>query len=106
MTEFNKQGFPIIKLYDDYFDIKAIDYWEFRSFKYSEANNIEFSNETDMPFYAPILSIFISRNEPHRLKFFKNNGGDWEYLSSPKVDKEFVSIINEIKKRCGLNFTK
>ena len=23
-----------------------------------------------------------------------------------KVDKEFVSIINEIKKRCGLNFTK
>ncbi|MFZ9956522.1 MAG: hypothetical protein ACO3E1_10420 [Flavobacteriales bacterium] len=106
MIEFNKKGFPIIKLHDEHFEIKAIDYWEFRSFKYSEVNKIEFSNETEMAFHMPLLSIFLSRNEPHRLKFFKNNGADWEYLSSPKVDNEFVSIINEIKKRCGLNFTK
>jgi len=106
MIEFNKKGFSIIKLHADYFEIKAIDYWEFRNFKYSEVNKIEFSNETDIAFHMPLLSIFLSQNEPHRLKFFKNNGADWEYLSSPKVDKDFVSIINEIKKRCGLNFLK
>ena len=32
---FEEKGYPIIKVYDDYFEIKAIDYWEFRKFDFS-----------------------------------------------------------------------
>lgn len=38
---FEAKGYPIIKVYKDYFEIKAIDYWEFRTFNYSEVKSIE-----------------------------------------------------------------
>ena len=32
---FEAKGYPIIKVYNDYFEIKAIDYWEFRKFEFN-----------------------------------------------------------------------
>lgn len=32
LAEFKIKGYPIIKVYENYFEIKAIDFWEFRKF--------------------------------------------------------------------------
>lgn len=37
----HEKGYPIIKLYEDYFEIKAIDYWNFRTFRYSDIQEIK-----------------------------------------------------------------
>jgi len=99
--EFKKPGFPIIRLNEDYFEVKAIDYWDFRSFRYDEVVKIKFYKESDSSRLWLLQAIFPALN-PHILKFYKKNGGDWEYQSSHEEDKEFLAILTEIEKRCKL----
>lgn len=41
---FNQETYPILKIYEDHFEIKAIDFWEFRQFEYSKVLSIECLN--------------------------------------------------------------
>lgn len=101
MEEFNKKGFPIVKLHDDNFEIKAIDYWEFRTFKYSEIVKIDYYHNTEK--WWGFIRGMSSRFEPHKLKIIKANGADWIYNSPSEYSKEFAIVLREIVKRCGLD---
>ena len=103
MEEFNKKGFPIIKLLDDCIEIKAIDYWEFKTFKYSEILKIDYYQTNQKYWYLNFLQIFsYSRFEPHKLKIFKKNGADWTFNTTEQHNNEFDSFIKKIKDRCDL----
>ena len=41
---FIKKGFPSIKVFENHFEIKAVDYWEYRKFKFSETAEINHYN--------------------------------------------------------------
>jgi hypothetical protein len=104
MEEFNQKGFPIIKLHDDCFEIKAIDYWEFRTFKYSEILKIEYFHINEKYWYLNIFRVFsYSRFEPSKLKVYKQNGADWTYNSPTEFNKEFNAFIKKIRTRCGID---
>ena len=103
MDEFNKKGFPIIKLRDDCFEIKAIDFWKFKTFKYSEILEIDYYQTNQKYWYLNILQVFsYSRFESYKLKIFKKNGADWTYNTAKQHDNEFDDFIKKIKYRCNL----
>jgi hypothetical protein len=103
MEEFNKKGFPIIKLHDDHFEVKAIDYCEYRTFNYSEVVRIEYDDSSDKFWGWPVVRLLMSRFGPYKLKLYKQNGADWSYDSPTNHDKEFELFTQKIKARCGLN---
>jgi len=100
MEEFNQKGFPIIKLHDDCFEIKAIDYWEYRTFKYSEVIEIDYYSNKDKWWNS--LSL-LSNFEPYKLKIIKENGADWVYDAPRKYSAEFALIVKVLIERCGLD---
>ena len=102
MDEFNKEGFPIIKLKDNCFEIKAIDYSEFRTFNYSEIVDINYFNDSGDFWFWPILSILESIYGTYKLKVIKKNGADWIYKTPSKYNKEFASVVQEIITRSSI----
>lgn len=101
---FENKGFPIIKMYKDYFEIKAIDYWDFRTFKYEELKEIELVNPKDkwwnqLDIATSWAGLVFSGNDPVKLKVIKKNNGEWEYQASSKFSFEFREVIMEINKR-------
>ncbi|MCR9173337.1 MAG: hypothetical protein NXI10_12630 [bacterium] len=105
MIEFRKEGFPIIRLSDEFFEVKAIDYWEFRRFKYKEVVKINYWKEADKGnwiLFGPIHQIYAGM-DTYQLKIFKENGGDWTYKTRSKnSDTEFEALIEQLKIRCGI----
>ena len=99
MEEFNKKGFPIIKWFDDHFEVKAIDFWEFRSFNYSDVIKIDYYKNTDDYALWPTTYLLIKYFSPFNLKIVYPNGGDWTYKSPTKYNEEFASVVSEIMKR-------
>lgn len=100
-TIFSKKSYPVIKLYDNYFEIKAIDYSKFRQFNYSELKEIKLIDHKQKWWFklyslTSFSSQIYSANDPIQLKIFKKNGGEWEYKTSNKYDSAFYSVINEI----------
>ena len=59
---FEAKGYPIIKVYTDYFEIKAIDYWEFRTFNFSEVKSIEII-DTRKKWYFQLYQVLFSTLE-------------------------------------------
>lgn len=105
MEVFHKTGFPIIRLSDAFFEVKAIDYWEFRRFDYSEVVKIDYWKEADKGNWALFGSIahIYAATDTFQLKIFKNNGGEWTYKTKSKTaDNEFEAIIEQLKRRCGI----
>lgn len=107
MKEFNKKGFPIIRLHEDHFEVKAIDYWEFRSFTYEEVVAIDYYNNKNKWWWPLVASssiqvAYFSHYEKYRLKIVKENGGDWTYYAPHYYDESFVNFLEELIKRCGL----
>ena len=101
---FKESGYPIIKVYENYFEIKAIDYWEFRKFDFSEVKNIEIKNPTHNLLYQFYLftSLFaqlFSGNEPNSLKINLKNNGDWSYTCTNKKNPNFENILKLIKQK-------
>lgn len=106
MEAFHKSGFPSIRLCDEFFEIKAIDYWEFRKFLYSEVVTIKYWKESDNGNWALFGSIqmIYANTDTFKLKIIKDNGGDWTYETKSKTsDPEFEAILMQIKKRCGID---
>ena len=101
---FKESGYPIIKVYENYFEIKAIDYWEFRKFDFSEVKNIEIKNPTHNLLYQFYLftSLFaqlFSGNEPNSLKIHLKNNGDWSYICTNKKNQNFENILKLIQQK-------
>lgn len=95
MDDFDKEGFPKIKLREDYFEIKDVDFWEYRRFKYSDVVKINFAKNLDWTFGLLLVLMFT---EPYKLKIFTENTS-WSYKTSRKFDKDFVFVIKEIARR-------
>ncbi|OUS01079.1 hypothetical protein A9Q86_10070 [Flavobacteriales bacterium 33_180_T64] len=99
-----KKGFPTIKLYENHFEIKAIDYWEFRGFKYSELKELKLVNPKNNWWYRLYIATswagrVFAGDDPIKLKVIKKNNGDWEYQTSSKYNLEFRKVIMEINNR-------
>ena len=105
---FKKKGFPILNLYDTYFEIKAIDHWEFRRFNYSEIKEVTLVNPNSGMWALLYLSMnwytrILSKNDPFKLIVLKKNGGDWEYQVSNNQSSEFSRILKKINNRSATN---
>lgn len=101
---FESKGYPIIKVYNDYFEIRAIDYWEFRKFEFNNVKKIELykPSEKISPLTLSVISIFqhiFEKLEPNKLIITLQNDGNWEYLSSNKYNEKFNEIIKQIKSK-------
>ena len=101
---FEAKGYPIIKVYNDYFEIKAIDYWEFKKFEFNYVKKIELykPSENISPITLSIYSIFkhlFEKHEPNKLIITLQNEGNWEYLSSNKYNEDFNKIIRLINSK-------
>ena len=101
---FEKTGFPSIKLFDEHFEIKAVDYWEYKSFRYSEVKQIlhYYSNNNwwrqlfiNMLYTARIFA----ENDPKILEVKLKNGGDWTYKTSNSQNSQFSEILKLIRGR-------
>lgn len=98
------KGYPIIKAYTGYFEIKAIDYWEYRTFNFSEVKSIEYYNPnnnwwTKIYMLTSLTAQIFSKNDPWLLKITKKNGGYWTYKTLPKQNIEFNQLVNYLKTR-------
>lgn len=99
---FEVKGYPSIKVFENHFEIKAIDYWQYRVFKYSEIKKISHYNPNNKwwnKFFiltSPSIQIF-SQNDKWVLKVIKNNGADWSYFTSHEKNSDFNKIIKSIE---------
>ena len=98
MKEFNQKGFPIIKLHDDHFEIKAIDSLEYTSFDYSEISKILYdkSGINSKWWFSIITQIFLSDITPFKLIITKRNRLEWTYKTNNTPQVEFESILKEL----------
>jgi len=101
---FKEKGFPIIKVYESYFEIKAIDFWDFRKFEYSDLKELKIVNPLNnwwyrLYVYTSWAGIMYAHTDPITLKVVKNNGGSWDYKFPNKEQDEFRKIILEINER-------
>lgn len=98
----DEKGYPIIKVYPDYFEIKAIDYWDYRTFNYSDISNINHYDPNDNLWTKIYISTSLSgqifaKDDPWILKITKKNGGSWTYKTSPKPNSDFNKVIELLK---------
>ena len=68
-----EKGYPIIKLYEDRFEIKAIDYWNFRTFRYIDIQEIKHYDPNDnwwtkLYMLISFTAQIFSKNDPWILK--------------------------------------
>jgi hypothetical protein len=100
---FEIKGYPIIKLFETHFEIKAIDYWEYRIFKYSDLKKVTLINPMDKWWNKinsqNLLSLIFSGDDPFYLQVSKIKGSGWKYQCSNKTNIEFNKIILEINIR-------
>lgn len=94
---FEKDKFPIIKVYEDSLEIKAVDHWEFRKFPLERITSIEYYNPHDK-WYNRILmfnyfELFFNDIEPSLIKINLTNGGDWKYNCPYKKDRELIQFF-------------
>lgn len=99
---FEEKGFPSIRVFNNHFEIKAIDYWEYRVFEYSEIKEIIHYNPNDkwwnkLYILTSLTAQIFSENDPWILKLIKNNGGNWTYKTSHKPNSDFRKILNLLK---------
>ncbi len=99
---FEKKGFPSIKVFDNHFEVKAIDFWEYRIFNFSDVKKINHYNPNDkwwnrIYIRTSWIAQIFSKDDPWILKITKNNGGDWTYKTSHKPDSDFIKVVNLLK---------
>lgn len=99
MKEFRKEGFPVIKLNEESFEVKAIDFSKFRVFRYSEIVDVEYTKSEGDLWFWPILELISSKMDPYKFIVKKRNGGSWDYIAPSKFDQDFKAIVSEIRHR-------
>ncbi|WP_299443161.1 hypothetical protein [uncultured Aquimarina sp.] len=98
----DEKGYPLIKIWTDHVEIKAIDYSEFRTFKYSNIKDIEHYDPnnnwwTKLYMLTSLTAQIFSKNDPWVLKIILKNRGNWTYKTSPKQNSEFSQTIRLLK---------
>jgi hypothetical protein len=102
---YEEKGFPTIKIFEDHFEIKAIDYWEFKTFRYADIKEVRH--------YDPLkkwwiqiffinrhtISYKFSKDSPWTLFIIKNKGANWKYKTSHKRSLEFKQVIKIIRNK-------
>lgn len=73
---FERKGFPSIRVFENYFEIKATDYWEYRAFNYSEIKNIIHYNPNEkwwnkLYILTSLTAQIFSKNDDWILKVIK-----------------------------------
>ncbi len=106
---FESKGYPTIKIYDDYFEIKAIDFSKFRKFEYSSIQKIKHCDPNDnwwTKIYrlGSIAAHLFADDDPWILKIKKKNGGSWDYQTSPKPNLEFDQVIKLLETKLKTEF--
>lgn len=100
--EFRQKGYPIIRIHNTFFEIKAIDFNTFRCFNYNEIKEVKLIDPKKLWWYKLLYSTLAraaSKNDPINIKVIKRNGGDWKYLTSSKQNINLQKIIIEINSR-------
>ncbi|MCB9187923.1 MAG: hypothetical protein H6599_01445 [Flavobacteriales bacterium] len=97
---FEVKSYPILKIYEEHFEIKALDHWEFRPFQYSSISSIECFNPNSK-WYNKIMNYghfnrFFEDLEPSILRINLKNGGNWEYKCPFRISNDFRSFLGEI----------
>jgi len=105
--KFNEKGYPSINVYENYFEIKDIDFWEFRKFNYSETKNVILINPNKSWWKRLYIATsyagrVFAKNDPWSLKVNLKKGGDWKYKASAKYSIEFRKIIKLINANIDL----
>ncbi|MGY6648312.1 hypothetical protein [Wenyingzhuangia sp. IMCC45574] len=101
---FEVKGYPSLKVYEEYFEIRAIDYSLSRKFKYYELKKIVIENIKEKWWYklyiiSSIPGMIYSKDDPIKLKIINKRNGIWEYKVSPKFNSEFRQFISVINHR-------
>jgi len=99
---FEKKGYPTLKVYENYFEIKAIDYSEFRRFEFSNLKKIAIEDIKEKWWYklytlSSLAAQVYAKDDPVLLIIINKNNGIREYKTSNKTNlnfKEIISLIN------------
>lgn len=98
---FKEKGFPIIKIYNNYFEIKSIDYWEFRQFLFKDIKSIKYYDPNKV-WYNKLYNslsysgLIFSKEDPWKLKIINKNNGVWEYQIPGQFHPELKEISNHL----------
>jgi hypothetical protein len=105
--QFDSKLYPIIKLHDDHFEVKAIDYWIFRSFNYSDVLEIEYAS---VKIWWGLMDIFFSLT---RLMFYGKkycelkitmiNGTIWNYKVLGLYNQKYATSVKHLIAKAGLD---
>ena len=103
-NHFEKKGYPTIYLFENYFEIKSIDYYAFKKFKYSNLKELKLLNPMDNWWYKLFVyssweGIMFADTDKIKLKIFNKNKSSWDYLTCKIENQKFNSIIVEINNR-------
>ena len=105
INQFKQKSFPELKVYADYFEVKARDHWEFRTFKFSEVQKIRYYDPNNNWWTRIALLFsrhymqFYTQKKYYYLKIYKNTGGYWNYITPEFVSLELISALRAIEKR-------
>lgn len=104
ILKFERRGFPLVEVYEDYFSIKAIDHWEARKFEYSRVKQIQHldpnSNFLKQVYIATsFFGRMFAKDDPWNLKVDLKNGGDWTYKTAAYRSLELMQILDYINRK-------
>jgi hypothetical protein len=104
--EFDDKKFPKIKLLDNHFEIKAIDYWEYRSFNNSNVIEIEYAPVKIwwglMDKIAPIQRYMWYGKKHCMLKIILKNDVVWDYKVLGEYSTEYARLVGDLIESVGL----
>lgn len=101
-VEFKRSGFPIVRIYDESFEVKAIDFWNFRSFQFDKVKRIEYRKSNSAFWFGAFDELLQSIFDPYRLKIYLKDGSDWTYDTPREHSDDFQKLVEDLRNRCNL----
>jgi len=91
---FKKKGYPIIKVYEDYFEIRAINFSEFRKFEYHNLKKIILKDPKKkwwnrLYISTSIFGQIFSKIDYIKLKVINKSKREWTYLTPNTQNSDF-----------------
>lgn len=102
-SSFEQVGYPSIRIYDDRFEFKAVNFWEFRPYYYAELKSLSISHPRDSIWgeirYGTSGRIYTDYEDPSILKIVKRSGAKRTYRVHHSPSEEFLALIESINER-------
>ncbi len=101
---FERKGFPSIKLFEHYFQIKERHFRDYLSFNYEDLKSIEYYNPNSkwwmrIYIHLSLAAKLFSHHDPWVLKVTKKNGAEWKFNTSPVGKCDFYKIVKSIDEK-------